>query len=471
MTSPRLTLPPGPRSPAAVQLSHWLRRPFAFMDACAARFGDTFTVRFAGFGTLVFFSNPEDLRAIFTGDPDLLHSGEANSALSDILGRHSVLTLDGAEHLRQRKLLLPPFQGERMQAYAAVMRDATLRAIDAWPVGEPFALHPFMQSITLEVILKAVFGVDEGAGKSRLTAALARLLATIGSPYSLLIPAVLSAFGRTARDWATRKLTRETDEALYAEIAARRAASGGPERHDILSMLLRARHEDGQPMSDHELRDELMTLLVAGHETTATALAWTFQLVLAHPEVRAKIEAELEAAGVAPPIDAARLAHLDGLDAAVKESLRLRPILPIVVRLTKGPVTINGRTFPAGVRLAPCIYLTQRRPELYPDPEVFRPERFAGKKPDPYGWIPFGGGIRRCIGISFALLEMRVVVASVLASVRLRLAPGPGPVVRRRGITLAPSTGTLVVNEGRRATQAPSPTPGSRSSSAARTSP
>jgi cytochrome P450 len=247
-------------------------------------------------------------------------------------------------------------------------------------------------------------------------------------------------------------VTGETDALLMAEIAARRDAPDAAARGDILSLLLQARHEDGAPMTDAELRDELITLLVAGHETTATALAWAFQLILERDDVRARLEAELEEAAAqgGGRIDPARLAGLEYLDAVVKETLRLRPILPIVVRLAKAPVTVGGWTIPAGVRLAPCIYLAHRRPESYPEPDRFRPERFLGAKVDPYTWLPFGGGIRRCIGIHFALFEMKVVLATVFSSARLRLAPGPAPTIRRRGITLAPSNGTRVVLESRR---------------------
>ncbi|HVY60627.1 MAG TPA: cytochrome P450 [Planctomycetota bacterium] len=404
-----MTLPAGPRRPSALQLLEWVRRPFALMDECAARFGDAFTLRFAGIGTLVFFSSPDDLRAIFTGDADVLHAGEANALLSGVLGPSSVLTLDGAEHLRQRKLLLPPFQGERMQAYAAAMRDATLRSIAAWPAGEPFALQPLMQAITLDVIVRTVFGVTEGAAKSRLVAALERLLRTIGAPYALLIPPTLSIFGERAAAWAQRRITAEVDRELYAEIAARRAAADGAGRDDILSLLLE------------------------------------------HPDALARVEAEVAEGG-----------H-DQLDAAIKESMRLRPIVPIVVRTTKAPVMIGGREIPAGVKVAPCIYLAQRRPELYPEPHLFRPERFLGGKPDPYRWLPFGGGIRRCIGIHFALLEMRIVIATVLERTRLRLASSEPVRFSRRGITIAPADGTRVV------LSAAAPSARSRSSSPART--
>jgi cytochrome P450 len=445
-------LPPGPGAAPLVQLWRWISNPFGFMDAAARRFGDTFTVRAAGLGTYVFFSAPEDLRAIFTADPEVLLSGAANAFLAPLLGENSLITLDRAAHLRQRRLLLPPFQGERMQAYAAVMQDAALRNLAGWPAGAPFALHPRMQAITFDVILRTVFGSEDAAAKRRLGPPLERLLAlTAGSRFSLLIPAAFQLVGNRGLDSISRRIRADADRALFAEIAARRAAPGGEAREDVLSLLLRARDEAGAPMTDEELRDELVTLLVAGHDTTATALAWAFQLILAHREARERVEAEIAQAG-APPggLDAAALGRLEYLDAAIKESLRLRPIIPNVGRRVAAPFTVGGVTVPAGVNLAPCIYLAHRRAETYPEPEVFRPERFLGQKADPYAWFPFGGGMRRCIGIWFALFEMKVVIATVLGAARLELAGGlERP--ERRGITLVPSGGTRVVLAGARA--------------------
>ena len=443
------SLPPGPRTPPAIQLLQWIWRPVAFMHGCEERYGDTFTVRLAGFPPIVFFSNPDDIRAIFAGDPDILHGGEGSLAVSDIVKR-SIFSLDGAAHQRRRKLVAPPFHTERVQASAAIILDATLRSIAAWPEGRPFALHPFMQSITLEVMLSLLFGSGEVAGSAPLAAALGRLIEKLRSPYVALAPAVLDPLGPRMRSWCVRRITHEFDEAVYATIAARRALAGGEAREDILSLLLGARDEDGEPMSDRDLRDELLTFIVAGHETTSTALVWTFRFVLGHSGVRMKIEAELDSAGVVPPIDASRLARLDHLDAAVSESLRHRPVAPMVIRLTKAPATIRGRVFPEGILLSPCIYLAHHRAGVYSDPEAFKPERFFGRKPDPSEWVPFGAGARRCVGASLALLEMRVVLAAVLASVSLRLAPQREPDARLRGLTLAPSTDILFVNDGPR---------------------
>jgi cytochrome P450 len=446
-----MALPPGPAMPAALQLLHWLVRPYPFLDACARRFGDTFTVRMAGLGTFVMVAAPEDIRAVFTAGPEVFDAGAANAVLAPVVGPESVLILDGAAHLEQRRLLLPPFQGERMHAYAGAMRDRALRALAHWPVGRAFALHPHMQAITLDVILETVFGLGEGAKKERLAAALRRLLGRVGGPLALLVPAVASLFGGLEPRAAA--LRGEVDALLAEEIASRRAAlAGGAARgDDVLSLLIGARHADGAPMSDVELRDELVTLLIAGHETTATALAWAFQMILARPEVRTRIEHEIAAAtdGGVAPLDEAALARLDYLDAVIKESLRLRPIVPIVVRLARAPFAVGGGTVPPGVRVAPCVYLAQRRAASWRSPRRFLPERFLGARVDPYAWLPFGGGVRRCIGQWFALFEMKVVIATVLSGARLRLARGGEPRVRRRGITLAPAGGTRIVLEER----------------------
>jgi cytochrome P450 len=428
-----------------------MARPLPFLDECARRYGDAFTLRFAGLGDWVLFSHPEDIKAIFTGDPALLHAGEANSYFTLVLGPNSVLTLDGAAHLRQRRLLLPTLQGEKMLGYGDAMREATLHALGTWPKERPFALHPQTRAIALDVILRTIFGFEEGTDKRRLREALLAYLRIMATPASAFLGAALYLTGRRVRGWAARKITAATDGALLAEIADRRDAPDVASRTDILSLLLQATHEDGAKMTDAELRDELITLLIAGHETASTALDWAFQLILEHEDVRERLEAELDAASAGDDrIDPARLMGLEYLDAVVKETLRLRPIVPIVIRQTKGSVAIRGRTIPPGVRVAACLYLAHRRREVFPDPEVFRPERFLGTKVDPYTWLPFGGGIRRCVGMPFAMLELKTVLATVLSSARLRLAPGPRPTVRRHGLTLAPSNGTRVVFEGPR---------------------
>lgn len=444
-------LPPGPRMPAAVQTAYWIKRPLPFLDDAAKRYGDVFTVRLLGLGPMVMISAPDAIKAVFTGSSDVLLAGEGNAPLAPFLGQNSLLILDRQPHLRQRRLLLPPFHGERMQGYARVMRDLTENALDGWPVGKPFAVQRSMQNITLEVILRTVFGMEEGARKERLASSLATLLDALMTPTTMFFGIVGLNLFEHAPWLPISKMKAEVDAQIFDEIARARRDPRLAERTDILAMMLNARDEDGREMSDLEVRDELVTLLVAGHETTATSLSWAFERIATHPEVLSKIEDELANVVGADPLDPEHLPKLEYLDAVVKESLRTRPILPIVVRRLDAPFRVGGFELPAGVRVAPCIWLAQRRSESFPEPERFLPERFLGKKADPYAWLPFGGGVRRCIGMAFALYEMKTVLATILLRARFRLnQPRPLEVVRR-SLTLAPEGGTEIVLLERRA--------------------
>jgi cytochrome P450 len=426
-------LPPGPRQPSLVQLVHFTRRPVEWLEECGRRYGDPFTVRLPGYGPFVFAAAPGLIKEIFTGDDEVLHAGKANKVLEPLVGRHSVLLLDGATHLRQRRLLSPPLRGDRMHAYAGLIADITAAEVARMPRGRAFGLQDHMQSITLQVILRAVFGVEEGAAMTALRRMIVEVLEPPPALLAFLPPKYLDFPLSPFRTFLRRRAA--LDRALREVIRERRAAPGH-DRTDILSLLLGVRDEDGQPMTDDELSDELITMLAAGHETTATALAWTFACLLEHPEVEARLRAEL--ASAADP------AANEYLDAVVKETLRLRPIVPDVVRQLQRPMQFAGYDLPAGVHIAPCIQLAHRRAGVYPEPERFRPERFLGVKPDPYTWLPFGGGIRRCLGMAFALYEMKIVIAGVLDGCTLRLAT-PGTVrVVRRSVTLAPERGTQV---------------------------
>jgi cytochrome P450 len=363
-----------------------------------------------------------------------LLAGVGNATLLEpMLGKHSLLTLDGAEHLRERRLLLPAFHGDRMQAFATAMREITEASFASWPVGRPFALHPYMQSITLDVILRTVFGLAEGPRHRELRDSLVKLLDVATNPW-LLLPGMLQIDPFVMPFLRITKLKRAVDDALYRLIAERRRKP--TEGTDVLAMMLAARDEQGRAMTDVEVRDELVTLLLAGHETTATSLAWTFDQLLANPHTFDKLAAEL-AAG--------RDAYLD---AVIRETLRVRPIVPMVGRFVAKPFQLGEWTIQRGNRVAPSIYLAGRRADAYPNPERFDPERWIGVKPDPYTWLPFGGGIRRCIGMAFAQFEMRVVLQTVIPRVRMHLADGPARVVRR-GITLAPKGGTQVILDER----------------------
>jgi cytochrome P450 len=330
--------------------------------------------------------------------------------------------------------MLPPFHGERMRNYEEVMAEAARAEVDRWPLGEATAVRPATQRITLEIITRAVFGVQDERRRERLMATLGHVLEWGGDPKRM---AILAALGprHAATTRMFREVRRASDELIYEEIRSRRAADDLGEREDVLSMLLQARHEDGSPMTDEELRDELMTLLVAGHETTASALAWAVERLVRHPEALARLREEADDGGT------------EYADAVCKETLRLRPILSLVVRRLKAPMEIGGRLLPAGVTVAPCIYLVHRRPDVYPEPLAFRPERFLEHPAGTYTWFPFGGGVRRCLGASFALFEMKVVLEQLVGGARLAPAQPQSERVRRRAITLTPEHGTRVVVE------------------------
>jgi cytochrome P450/predicted unusual protein kinase regulating ubiquinone biosynthesis (AarF/ABC1/UbiB family) len=441
-------LPPGPASPPLLQAMRWVQWPVPFLEECERRFGESFTLRFPAAPPIVLFTNPQAIKAIFTGNEEDLRAGEANYRLEPLLGKHSLLILDGQEHLRERRMLQPPFHGDRMLAYGTVMRDIAARSVERWPLGRPFPLHPEMQGVTLDVILRTVFGLDEGPTKRELRAALLDLLNAGSNPQRLLAaqPAAGDGAGPAARFLAARE---RVDRLLFAEIAARRHADVS-NRSDVLSLLLQASDDDGRPLEDPALRDELMTMLVAGHETTATALAWAVSHLLAHPEVGARALAELAEAGPAP-LDPQKVTRLEYLDALCRETLRLTPIVPLVGRRLTRPMRIGETDLPAGVVAAPCIYLAHRRAECWPEPGRFRPERFLETKPTPYEFLPFGGGVRRCLGMAFALVEMKIVLAEVLSRVEVHAAPGYQVRVVRRSVTLAPSQGMPVVVERRAA--------------------
>jgi cytochrome P450 len=430
---------PGPRP---LHMLRWWLRPLPFMERGAAELGDLFQFHIRGLGDIVLVRSPEHIRQIFAADPAVLAAGEANRILLPVLGRHSMLLLDRQEHLRQRRLLMPPFMGERMASYADTVQQCTVRALRPLPFDRAFRLQPIMQAITLDVILRAIFGLGDSPEDAGIFAALTRAF-QVPIPFLALVP----AFQFDVPLSPYRRLKREVggvEQIIDRLIARRRSDPAASNRTDILSLLLAARDEDGQPMADEEIRDELKTLVAAGHETTASALAWTFDRILAEPHVLEKVLSEVKEA-TAQGSTAAGLAKLEYLDAVIKEALRLRPIIPIVARVVKAPFELGGHVIPPGTVLAPCIYLAQRRPESFPEPERFFPERWIGKKVDPNTWLPFGGGGRRCIGMGFALLEMKIVLATVLSRVRLRAASPEQERPVRRGITLIPEHGTRVL--------------------------
>ncbi len=428
-------LPPGPPLPRVLQTAGFLLAGPRFLEACRRRYGDAVTLRTLFDERFVMVFDPELVRQVFQGSNHQLHAGEANALLGPILGERSVLLLDGAEHLRHRRLLLPPFHGQRMLAHAETMRACADLEIDSWPVREPFALLSSLQSLTLRVILQAVFGYQPGPAEEELRRRLRAMVEPLARSRGLLmISAVLRGRreGRGAAEFQARK--RAVDEILYEEIGRRRKQPDLAERDDVFSALLLARDEQGAQLTDREVRDELLTLLLAGHETTATGLAWTFDLLLHDRRV----------------LELARGRREDGyLDAVVKEALRIRPVIPGIGRVVRDqPFALNGYEVPPGIEINPSIRTIHRRADLYPSPSRFTPERFLGADaPDTYTWLPFGGGTRRCLGASFALMEMRVILARVLERAQLRAADPRVAKAQFRAITLSPKGGVRVIQE------------------------
>jgi cytochrome P450 len=431
-----MRLPPGPRQPRAMQTVGWWSRPISFLERCRARYGKRFTIRLLSAPPFVMLSDPDDLKELFTAPPEVLHPGEGARILEPVVGKNSVILLDERDHLEQRRLMLPAFHGERMERLTSLMTEVADREAAAWPRGEPVALHPRLQALTMEIILRAVFGLDEGDRLDGLRTRLTEILA-LGSGPTGMLPFLQLDLGRLT-PWARFVRLREEADALIFELISERRSESS-DREDVLSMLLAARHEDGSPMSPQELRDELMTLLVAGHETTASELAWAFERLAREPAVLGRLVDEID--------------RDDGdayLTATVQETLRRRPVLPNAApRLVKQPVEIGGWRYPPGVCVIANAYLVQHDPEIYPEPYQFRPERFLAESPGTYTWIPFGGGRRRCLGASFAMLEMKLVLRSVLARNEMRAGGAGLELSRRRSITLSPGGGATTVLDER----------------------
>jgi cytochrome P450 family 135 len=435
-------LPPGPRAPAIVQTLAWALAPTWVMDRCARRLGESFTMTFAPSGLkLVIVSDPEAVKTVFTASAQVAPSAAGSSPVAPIMGPSSVIVLTGPEHLRQRKLLLPPFHGERMREYEDVIVEATKRDMEGWTLGRPMRLQERTRMITLEVILRAVFGVEAGRMEA-LRSAIGGLLAPM-SPLAM----VRFALRRPSLERPTGAIGRALDgldAVIYEELGRRRVQEDLATRTDILSLLMQARDEDGQAMTDAELRDELVTLLLAGHETTATSVAWAIERLVRHPDKLRRLVAE-----IAAEEDGGGDAYMT---AVVNETLRVRPVVPIVVRMLQEELQVGAYSLPKGTRVVPSIYLTNRSPRVYEAPGEFRPERFLENGPETFSWIPFGGGIRRCIGASFAQLEMKLILRTMLSELEPKLpASGRrwrrGEWNRRRAITLVPAAGARVVWE------------------------
>ncbi|MGH2861878.1 MAG: cytochrome P450 [Solirubrobacteraceae bacterium] len=439
-------LPPGPRLPPPLQLLGTWLRPGMSMVMLMRRYGRRVTANIPFQPPLVMISDPDEVKEIFQLAPDVAHPGQGARILEPILGRYSLILLDEDLHLEHRRLLLPAFHGDRMQLLADLMRELTDAELDRWPADTPVSLHPRLQALTLEVILRAVFGMEKGQRLDDLREAVAGILALADRPLSIILPVADRYLGWVPTMREFKRLRARSRELIFDEIRDRRAAFQGgtadPQARDVLAMMLAAKHEDESPMSDQEIHDELMTALVAGHETTASQLAWTFMHLARDQRVCARLSEEVDAGE-----------SDDYLTATIHESLRLRPVLPQVEpRYLRKPATVGGFDYPAGVALIPAPYMLHHDPEIYPEPFTFRPERFLDKNPGTYTWIPFGGGRRRCLGAAFALQEMKIVVSEVLRRFELEPDQPAGERSIRRSITVSPKRGGTTILRSRRVT-------------------
>jgi cytochrome P450 family 110 len=444
-----MSLPEGPKSPKIWQMLHWITMPFSFMRSCSDRFGDRFTVSLSQkLPAVVFFSNPKALQVILTNDDSELFDspGELNALLEPILGTQSVMGLSGDRHRRMRQLLMPPFHGERMRSYGELIRDVTGEVMSERVTGKTFPVRKSMQKISLRVILRAVFGLHEGTRYQQLERLIGTMLDRMSNPLSvslLYFPALRQDLGPLSPWGNFLHVRRQIDQLIYDEIAERRA-NPDPSRNDILALLMSARDEAGEALTDVELRDELMTLLVAGHETTATAITWALYWIHKLPAVREQLLNELQPHD--GRMDPNVLFRLPYLNAVCCETLRIYPVgMATFARVTKSPVELMGSSLEPGTVVVGCIYLAHRREDVYPAPDEFRPERFLERRYSPFEYLPFGGGVRRCIGMAFAQFEMKLVISGILSGFELALADTRSVRLVRRGVVSGPSPFRMVV--------------------------
>lgn len=448
MTS-EIRLPDGPQAPSWLQKMQYTLSPLAYMDAAAQRYGDIFNAPVIGSHPVVLFvSHPQALQRIFSSDTRQF-TAPPNQLLQPLVGDHSIFVLEGTRHRRERRLLMPPFHGERMQTYGRLICELAEKAMNSLPLGKVFSARTLMQEVSLEVILKVVFGIHQGERFRTLKALIVQLTDSLQSPLIaglLFFPALQKDLGPRSPWGYLRSLQRQIKDLLYTEIRDRRKhedAAGS----DILSLLLSTRDEAGEPMTDEELHDELITLLLAGHETTATAVAWALYWIHHHPSVRETLLAELNSLGQTPEPTA--IVQLPYLTAVCNETLRICPVAVLTVpREVKEPVELMGYRLEPGTRLYGCIYLTHQRQDLYPDPQAFKPERFLERQFSPYEFLPFGGGVRRCIGEALAQFEMKLILGTMLSRYKLSLAEQAPERPQRRGVILAPANGVRMILQG-----------------------
>jgi len=429
--------------PRAAQVLRFSQRQIQFVFGARRRHGDVFRMRSTLPGGPVITCHPDHVRSLFTAKPEQAPSLTGESPLRPILGTQSVLTSVGERHMRQRKLLLPPFHGEAIERYTEMIRTATEREIDRWPLDRPFALAPRMQAITLDVIMAGIFGIEgkpaPRSPEGRLRSTIKRLVAASTSPLAQV--GELININREDAVGLTRIGVELLDRPTYAVIRARRADEGLAERRDILSLLLQARAEDGEAMDDKEVRDELLTLVLAGHETTANSLSWAWERLVRNPAAHEALR-EAVRNGDEP-------ASAEQVEATIVESMRSRPVVPFIGRRVTVPWQLGDYAARSGSAIGMSILLVHHREDLYPEPFEFRPERWLGRKPGTYEWIPFGGGIRRCLGAALAMAEMRVVLEATARRLDLE-APDPEPErALHRNVTMIPAKGGRVIMRSR----------------------
>jgi cytochrome P450 len=440
------TLPPGPAAPSAWQLLRFSMASLAWLESCARRYGDPFTVRFAGNETLVMLSSPRAVQDVFRGDPAVMHAGAGNRILRALVGYTSILVLDDAPHARMRRQLLPPLKGERLRTFVGAMQAETEAALTALPRATPVRIDTATRRITLRVIIRAGLGVTPGPAMEALERRMVRLLDYGNGPLALvrmhLWPPERHMDSNVLGFYRAR---RELDAALLDHIRTMRATPAHARAPGMLGDLITQGDTSGDALSDEELRDALVTVLAAGHETTALSLAWAMEQIVPRADVVQRIRAELAEVCAGEPPRAEHIESLTYLDAVIRECMRIRTVIPFVVRRLTAPAEVGGRSYPAGIVLAPCIHLVHRRADLYPDPAAFRPERFLERKYGPHEWLPFGGGHRACLGMVFALYEMKAVLGTLFARADFARPPGAQSQVARRGISMAPSDGTRLL--------------------------
>lgn len=440
-------LPPSPSTPAALHVFEWIQRPYDFFERCQQEVGDAFRLRLPGLGQINVIASPEGVKEVFSLAPDVGHAGKANVVLRPFLGEHSLLLLDGAPHQRHRKLMMPAFHGERMLSYGASMLSTANDVVDRMPLERPFPIHEPMQELTLRVILRTVFGVASGARFRELMVLMNESLSILAWP-AMLFPAMHRDLGAWSPWGRFLRISSRVDALLQAEIEDVRRTKGEG-REDILAMMMRARDDGGQPLSDQELKEELVTLLVAGHETTATSLAWALRWLLPEPELCERLRDEVATLTVGGALSPEKIARSELLDGVVKEALRMIPVIPVVGRVMQQPLRLGAYEIPVGEMVAPSIYLIHHNPKIYPEPHRFHPGRYRNFRPAAWEFLPFGGGFRRCIGAAFAVYEMKMVLAVIFRRLRLQLAPGYRPQSMRRSITITPTEGLPVLLRSR----------------------